>query len=206
MKNELKRLLALGFISILVFIGCPNDSSGKGPPVCGEGCECEKCDGEECDCNEELDLPKKQPPTRANFVEGLFATVESNAEFTNIEWATAVNNIENAFNARFPLIPEGIRNNFIKPAFGEAKEATIIIVKNPSFEKYSTERNSDIVYINYAILDDADTLGLTLEDAGRVMNGATNRPEIVHTIPARDNHREFRIARATQSVAGTNFS
>jgi hypothetical protein len=183
MKNELKKLLALGLIPLLMLIGCKSDPDGPdvpNPPVCeNEDCECEDCDGEECDCNEELDLPKKQPPTRANFVEGLFATVESNAEFTNIEWATAVNNIENAFNARFPLIPEGIRNNFIKPAFGEAKEATIIVVKNPSFEKYSTERNSDIVYINYAILDDADTLGLTLEDAGRVMNGATNRPEVV---------------------------
>jgi len=47
--------------------------------------------------------PRLQCPTPANFVEGLSATVESEALFTDAQWASVISNVTLAFNTRFNL-------------------------------------------------------------------------------------------------------
>jgi hypothetical protein len=123
-------------------------------------------------------VAKAQTPTQASFVEGLSATVKSDSLFTNAEWTGVINNIVIAFNDRYENSVETLQDNMFKPAFASGR-TTIIVVKNPAFEKYSTTINGDTVYINHAILNDKDALGLALENVGRIMNGATNRdPEV----------------------------
>jgi hypothetical protein len=198
MKNELKRLLALGFISILVFIGCPNDSSGKGPPVCGEDCECQDCDGEDCDCNEEQE---SEPVPQSTVITGLFdndssATVKG--EFTGIEWPTIPSAIQGALNANFGAAGDGIKNTF-RRVFNQTTGIIIIVEKTDEYERYSTTRGEiGTIRINVAILDNQDILGSALRDAMRVMDGHPELPEMAQAIP--------QAPKAAQSVAGTTFS
>ena len=202
MKNKLARLLVLGFISILVFIGCPNDSSGKGPPVCGEGCECEKCDdvdkppvcenedcecedcdGEECDCNEELDpnLPKEQSVEISLFDGASSATVTGH--MTDTQWEGVADTLEQTFNYVLNRF-DSATQNIAQQALDNRGFIFIVEVEPDGFEHWKTNGDGKTIYIALSSIDEVPHINDGFTSA--FLNGST----ITQTLPRnRDNHR-----------------
>jgi hypothetical protein len=110
------------------------------------------------------------------------AVVEGN--LTDTDWVGVADKVKNALNSNYNSLDpnSGIANTF-RVVFGDGDGVTIAVEKNPEYNKYRTTRGiTGTIYINFAILDDIDTLGSALRDATRVMGGAPSTPEVVHAM------------------------
>jgi hypothetical protein len=196
MKNELKRLLALGLISVLVFIGCPNDSSGKGPPVCGEGCECEKCDGEECDCNKELDpnLPKEQSVEISPFDEASSATVTGH--MTDTQWEGVADTIKRHVDSSLERAFFGSEDVVIEAFSREGGIVFDVEIEPTEFVNWKTTGDGRTISIALSAIDVLDVIDISLTSA------ILNQQTVAQALPcSRDNYREFRAAQRQHQAA-----
>ena len=122
------------------------------------------CGGDDNDNGYEPQEPKAQ----SEVITGLFddnssATVEG--LFTDAEWAGVAEKVKAALNEMFDEAGEGVKDNVFKFVFGREGGITIVLEKEPDYNNYSTTRGGYTMYINYAILNNEDALGMALQNA-----------------------------------------
>ena len=173
MKQTTKRkIVAVAAVPIMA-------AAGAGLPLVLSGCD-----------NSKSTVRETPQDWDAVSINGLFSNNSSanvkGVGLTPTEWNNAPNAIAAALNNN-----EIARDLFIS-VFNHGDGVTIAVVANPEFEKYSTTRGVvGTVYINFAILNNAEVLGQALQDAARVMGGNPNLPEVVR---ARDGYQKMRHA------------
>ncbi|MCL2411434.1 MAG: hypothetical protein FWC97_07300 [Treponema sp.] len=126
-----------------------------------------------------VQVPAPKQSDQINFGENgnLSATVQGN--FTDNDWQDVLVNIEAALMAGL-----GQWANPFNLAFAKERDLHIILVETTRFGKYHTSVGGDIIYINSAILNDADALEEAVIAATRRIGGNPNFPDIVKVTPS----------------------
>jgi hypothetical protein len=145
----------------------------------------------ECSCGEKSELANhtfengicvcgaETPITQNATITGLFdndASATVTGTFTNAEWAGVADIMKTALKERFAEVSDTQKNAF-RNVYTE-KSVTIVLEKNPTYANYNAPTlNGDTVYINFAILNDKEALGLALSYTNQVMRGNTDTPQ-----------------------------
>jgi hypothetical protein len=115
--------------------------------------------------------PADDPKTQTTIITTSFGDITVTGFFTNAEWEGVPDKIKTAFNYCFSRQPEIVQNTV------SAKSVTVIVEKNPTYTNYSTTRNGNTIRINFAIVNDTETLINAIAPSCLVLAGATEIPE-----------------------------
>ncbi|MCL2809816.1 MAG: hypothetical protein FWD24_07115 [Treponema sp.] len=110
------------------------------------------------------------------------ASVTVQGIFNEADLDIAANKIRDAFNYRFFNESYDTQQTTFRAVYTN-KQIIIALEKNPTFTQYNATLNGSSFSINYAILDNTDTLKFALHRATQVLGGNTFTPEIVKVIP-----------------------
>jgi len=165
MKQATKRkIVAAVAVPVMVLAG-----AAVGLPLVLSGCD-----------NSKSTVRETPQDWDATPISGLFSNNSSadvkGVGLTPTEWNNAPNAIAAALNNL-----DNVSQDAIKGIFAHENGVTIVVVKNPEFEKYSTTRSEipGTININFAILNNAEVLGQALLHATIVIAGNPNLPEVV---------------------------
>ena len=121
--------------------------------------------------DEEDDPPVDDPKTQTDTITTSFGDITVTGYLTNAEWEGVPDKIKTALNYCFSKQPEIVRTTV------SSKSVSVIIEKNPTYTNYSTTRNGNTIHINFAIVNDAETLINAIAPSCLVLAGATEIPE-----------------------------
>jgi hypothetical protein len=147
-------------------------------------------------CSNDPEQPKpEQAKAQSTTITGLFdnnASATVKGTFTDSEWAGVAEKVKTALNDGFDAAGSGAKTTF-RNVYTD-RNVTIILEKSPSYANYSAT-----LYINFAIVNNSETLKSALNLVTQVMGGNIGTPEIgkaVTPIP-QYNREERRLVFAT---------
>jgi len=147
------------------------------------GYECKDCKDTYCDnCYPDLVVRNRSMPITGLLDGNRSATVKGVFNKAGIE--DAAEKIKTAINDGY----KGAFMPLFDSVFGQEGGITIIVEKNPDYNKYSTTLAGAIIRINSAILNDADDLELALQYAIAATCGAPSAPLISKIKPVHDKY------------------
>jgi len=123
-----------------------------------------------------VEVPGKPQSEKINFGDGLSVTLEGT--FTDIAWPEVKADVLAALNKGSETW-EFVYNN----VFADLGDVYIILVDSNRFEKYHTTRGGGVMYINRALLYNADALEDAISTAARRMFGNPDLPDMAKVIP-----------------------
>jgi len=154
----------------------------KAPTTTAEGVKTRTCkrDATHIETQTIDKLPDTEPHNQTATITNLFnkgynATVQG--YLTDTEWNGVADKIKSALETEYDVGSDGIKENLFNALFGQTGGITIIVEKNPAYANYSVTRSSRVMHINFAILNNTNTLRAALLNASKVADGNPGVPE-----------------------------